>query len=231
MAMVSPAPASLRSLVAAVAASAAFVIFTVWYVVDGGMRLDAALLRFTGWLMRGWADDLIGASWRLGEPQLGFVVVAVIAVTLAASRRYRASILVAGGFLLLSALQIAVLLAIAGIRHFSVTAGAIPHLYPSGHTGRVPFIGVALAAISGRRLRLPILAATTILAIAVAMDRTDSGIESGSAVTGGLLMGLAAALWFAALHRTRGVESHSVTNSMAESMEFDDGSSKSGPLA
>jgi hypothetical protein len=193
----------MRWLLAPLAASSVFVGFTVWYVIDGGMRLDASILRLTNWLMRGTADDLISASWRLGEPQLGFVVVAVIAAALAASRRYRASILVAGGFVMLAALQVAVLVAVAGIGHLNVTAGAIPHLYPSGHTGRVPFIGVVLAALVGRRLRVAILGAAAILAVAVAMDWTDSGVETGSAAIGGLLLGFAVALWFVALHRTR----------------------------
>ncbi len=199
MAMVSPGATVRKALVAAVAATIAFAGFSVWWLVDGGTQLDATMLRFTGWLQRGWLDVVISASWPLGEPQFGLATVAVIATLLVARQRYRAAALVVGGFVLLSAVEIAILVTLAEIRHVSLSIDALVHLYPSGHTARVPFLGTVLAAIAGRRARGWILTVTAVLAIVVALDRTDSTIQTGSALVGGLLMGISASLWFVAL--------------------------------
>ena len=199
MAVVSPGPTVRKALVAAVAATIAFAGFSVWWLVDGGTELDATMLRFTGWLLRGWLDVTISASWPLGEPQVGLATVAVIATLLVARQRYRAAALVVGGFVLLSAVEVAILVTLAEIRHVSLGVDALSHLYPSGHTARVPFLGTVLAAIAGRRARGWILTVTAVLAIVVALDRTDSAIQTGSALVGGLLMGISASLWFVAL--------------------------------
>lgn len=197
--MASFGPTVRRTSVAAVAAIIAFALFTVWWFIDGGTHLDATMLRFTGWLLRGWLDVVISATWPLGEPQLGLVVVAIIATLLAVRKRYRAAALVAGGFLLLTAVEVAILVTLAEIRHISLGVDALVHLYPSGHTSRVPFLGTAIAVALTRRGRGWILVITAVLAIAVALDRTDSTIQTGSAVIGGLLMGVAASLCFAAV--------------------------------
>ena len=197
--MASFGPTVRRTSVAAFASIIAFALFTVWWFVDGGTRLDATMLRFTHWLLRGWLDVVISTTWPLGEPQFGLAVVAIIATLLAARKKYRAAALVAGGFLLLSAVEVAILFTLAEIRHVSLGVDALVHLYPSGHTSRIPFLGTAIAVAVSRRGRGWIFIMTAALAIAVALDRTDSTIQTGSAVIGGLLMGIAASLCFVAL--------------------------------
>jgi hypothetical protein len=197
--MFSPGPTIRHALVAAVVATTAFALFTVWWLVDGGMQLDATMLRFTGWLLRGWLDVVISASWPLGEPQFGLATVGLIATLLVVRRRYRAAALVVGGFVVLSAVEVAMLVTLAEIRHTSLGVDALVRLYPSGHTARVPYLGTGLAAIAGRQARGWILTVTAVLAMAIALDRTDSTIQTGSAVIGGLLMGISVSLWFVAL--------------------------------
>lgn len=192
-------PTARKAFLAAGAATTAFALFTVWWSVDGGLHLDDSMLRFTGWLLRGWLDVVISASWPLGEPQFGLAAVGLIAMLMVARQRYRLAALVVGGFLVLSAVEVAILVALAEIRHVSLSVDALSHLYPSGHTARVPFLGTAVAAMAGRPARLWILIATAGLTIVVALDRTDSKIQTGSAVIGGLLMGISASLWLAAL--------------------------------
>jgi hypothetical protein len=187
------------TLAAAGAATIAFAAFTVWWLADGGGPLDATMLRFTGWLLRGWVDVVIPASWPLGEPQFGLATAAIIALVLVVRRNYRAAAVVFGGFVVLSAVQLAIVVTLAVVRHDGLGIAALVRLYPSGHTARVPFLGTAFAAVTSRPARGWILVATAVLAIAVALDRTDSRIQTGSVVVGGLLLGIAASLWFVTL--------------------------------
>jgi len=197
--VVSLEPIARKASVAAVAATTAFALFTAWWSLDGGLRLDASMLRFTGWLLRGWLDVVISASWPLGEPQFGLAAVGLIAILMVTRQRYRAAALVVGSFLALSALEVAILVTIGEIRHVNLSIDALSQLYPSGHTARVPLLGTEMAAIAGRPARGWILIATVGIAIVVALDRTDSKIQTGSAVIGGLLMGISVSLWFVAL--------------------------------
>ena len=88
---------------------------------------------------------------------------------------------------------------LAEVRHVSFGVDSLSHLYPSGHTARVPFLGSVLAMIGGGRARGWLVIAAALLAIAVGLDRTDSTIQTGSAVVGGLLLGISISLWFVAL--------------------------------
>jgi hypothetical protein len=213
MAMLWSASNVRAALAAAVAATIAFAAFTVWWLADGGSQLDATMLRFTGWPLRGWVDVVIPASWPLGEPQFGLAAAATIAAVLVVRRSYRAAAVVFGGFVLLSAIQLAIVVTLAVIRHDGLGVAALVRLYPSGHAARVPFLGMALAAVAPRPARRWIVSATAILAIAVALDRTDSRIQTGSVVVGGLLLGIAASLWFVTLFsawkaKSPGAETH-----------------------
>ena len=197
MPMISPALGH-KARFAAVAATIGFALFTAWWLVSGGTQLDVTMLRFTGWLLRGWLDIVISSSWPLGEPQFGAAVVACVALLLVARRSYRTAVLIVAGFVVLSALEVVILVILAEVRHVSLGLDALTHLYPSGHTARVPFLGAAVSAFAGRRARGWLLAVTALLAVVVALDRTDSRIQTGSAVVGGLLMGISASLWLVA---------------------------------
>jgi membrane-associated phospholipid phosphatase len=175
-------------------------MFTVWWLIDGGAGLDSMMLRFTGWLLHGSLDVVVSDSWPLGEPEVAVAVVAVVAALLMRRRRSRTAVLVVGGFLVLSAVQLIIVLVLADIRHVKLDLDALSHLYPSGHTARVPFLGTALAVIAPRSARGWILAVTALLAVALALDRTDSTIQTGSVVVGGLLLGIAISAWFAMLY-------------------------------
>jgi membrane-associated phospholipid phosphatase len=100
----------------------------------------------------------------------------------------------------LSGVQLVIVLILADVRHVRLDIDALSHLYPSGHTARVPFLGTALALIAPRSARGWILVVTALLAVALALDRTDSTIQTGSAVVGGLLIGIAVSTWFALLY-------------------------------
>jgi len=188
-----------NALAAAVVATIAFAAFTVWWLVDGGRQLDATMLRFTGWLLRGWVDLVISSSWPLGEPQFGLATAATIAAVLAVRRNYRPAAVVFCGFVLMSAVQLVIVVTLAEVRHDGLGIAALVRLYPSGHTARVPFLGTVIALMAGPRVRWWILATTAVLAITVALDRTDSKIQTGSVVVGGLLLGISTALWFVTL--------------------------------
>jgi membrane-associated phospholipid phosphatase len=120
-------------------------------------------------------------------------------MVLVVRRNYRAAAVVFGGFLLMSAIQLVIVVILAEVRHDGLGIAALVRLYPSGHTARVPFLGTAVAVIAPRPARGWIIAATAVLAITVALDRTDSKIQTGSVVVGGLLLGISAALWFVTL--------------------------------
>jgi hypothetical protein len=207
MAMLWSASNVRTALAAAVVATIAFAAFTVWWLVDGGRQLDATMLRFTGWLLRGWVDLVISSSWPLGEPQFGLAAAATIAAVLAVRRNYRSAAVVFGGFVLMSAVQLVIVVTLAEVRHEGFGIAALVRLYPSGHTARVPFLGTAVALVAGPRVRWWIIAATAVLAITVALDRTDSTIQTGSVVVGGLLLGISSALWFVTLFSARKAES------------------------
>jgi len=191
----------------AVASTLAFIVFTVWWLIDGGASLDSAMLRFTGWLLHGALDIVVSGSWPLGEPEVAVAVVAIVTVLLIRRRMNRVAALVVGGFLLLSAVQLIFVLILADVHHVRLDIDALSHLYPSGHTARVPFLGTVLALFAPRTARGWILAATALLAIALGLDRTDSTIQTGSVVVGGLLMGIAVSAWFATLYSAWGRES------------------------
>jgi hypothetical protein len=174
---------------AAVTSTIAFVTFTVWWLIDGGAGLDSMMLRFTGWLLHGAPNVAVSDSWPLGEPEVALTVIAVVAALLIRRRMSRTAALIVGGFLVLSAVQLMIVLLLADIRHVRLDIDARSHLYPSGHTARVPFLGSALAVIAPRSARRWILAVTALLAVALALDRTDSTIQTGSVVVGGLLLG------------------------------------------
>ncbi len=188
-----------KAVFAALAATAALAGFLVWWLIDGGASLDATMLRFTGWLMRGLVDDTLSLLWPLGEPQFGVAAVLGLAILSIGRRRYRDAALIAGGFLVLSAAEVAIGAAMADVRHVSFNLDALTHLPPSGHTARMPYLGTAAAAIAGSRARGWILGVTAVLAILVALERTDSLKQTGSSAVGGLLMGISASLWFAVL--------------------------------
>jgi hypothetical protein len=207
MAMLWSGSSARGTLAAAVAATIAFAAFTVWWLADGGSQLDATAVRFTGWLLRGWVDVVISSSWPLGEPQFGLAAAGTIAAVLVVRRRHRAATVVFGGFLLLSAVQLAIVITLAVARHKGFDIAALVRLYPSGHAARVPFLGTAVAAVAPRPARRWILAATVVLAVAVALDRTDSRIQTASVVVGGLLLGIAASLWLVTLFPAGKMES------------------------
>ena len=190
--------------VAAFASTIAFVMFTVWWLIVGGAGLDSTMLRFTGWLLRGALDVVVSDSWPLGEPEVAAAVVIVVALLLVRRRRYRAAALIAGSFLVLSAVQLAFVATLADVRHVKLDIDSLSQLYPSGHTARVPFLGTVLAAIAARRWRGWIIAGTVLLAITLALDRTDSRIQTGSVVVGSLLLGIAVSAWFASLYSAWG---------------------------
>lgn len=135
------------------------------------------------------------------------IFVAAMAAYLVACRRYRGAALVVGALLVLSAAQLAVFVVTAEIHHVKLGLDALSHLYPSGHTARVPLLGTVVAMIGGRPARGSILVATALLAVAVALDRTSSGLQTGSVVVGGLLLGIATAAWFAAVYSAPGMGS------------------------
>jgi PAP2 superfamily len=184
----------------AVGFTVAFILFTVWWLIDGGAGLDGMTLRLGDWLLQGLIDEVVGDTWVLGEPQVALAIVVVLAVFLVTRRRYRAMGLIVGGFLVLSAAQLTVFVAVSEVHHIKLGVDALSHLYPSGHTARVPFLGTAVAVIAARSARGWILAGTTLLAVAVALDRTSSGVQTGSVVVGGLLLGIAVSAWFATLY-------------------------------
>lgn len=181
----------------AIVPSLAFVAFTCWWLIDGGAGLDALVRRLGDWLVRGLIDVAVGDSWVLGEPALAVAVVAVVVVSLGSRRKYRSAALVIGSFLLLSAVQLSVFLAVAEIHRTRVSIDAISHFYPSGHAARPPFLGTLLAVTTGSGARGWVIAGTAVVSVAVALDRTSSGSQTGSVVIGGLLMGIAASMWFA----------------------------------
>lgn len=185
---------------AAVAFTLAFIIFTGWWLVDGGAGLDSTLLRFTGWLLHGALDVVVSDSWPLGEPEIAVAVVGVAVLLLMRRRRNREAALVVGGFVVLSTLQLVIVLSLAEVGHVKLDIESLSHLYPSGHAARVPFLGTALAMIGPPKVRSGLFAVTAILAVALALDRTDSRIQTGSVVVGGLLMGIAVSAWFATLY-------------------------------
>jgi len=189
-----------RVVLAAATSTLAFVTFTGWWLIDGGAGLDHVMLRFTGRLLRGVLDIVISDSWPLGEPQVAVSVVGVVAALLASRRRFRAAAVVVGGFLVLSGVQLVIVLVLAEIRHVSLNIDALSHLYPSGHTARVPFLGTTLALIAPSGARGWVLAITAVLSVALALDRTDSTIQTGSVVVGGLLLGIAVSTWFALVY-------------------------------
>lgn len=181
----------------AIASTVAFVAFTLWWLVDGGAGLNRLMLRSADWLLQGALDPVVSDTWPLGEPEIAGGVIVVLAAVLAWRRRYRAAALIAGGFLLMSAVQLATILVLADIHHVKLDVDALSHIYPSGHAARVPFVGTSLAVLSSRRTRHWVLAGAAVLALMVAVDRTDSRIQAGSVVVGGLLLGIAASAWFA----------------------------------
>lgn len=205
-----PEPQRRRHQFTAAVLSVVFVGFTVWWLIDGGAGLDSLTVSLDGWLVRGPVDAVVGNLWMLGEPQVALIVVAAIAAYLVARRMYRRASLVVGALLFLSAAQLSVFVVCAEIHQVRLGIDPLSHLYPSGHTARVPMLGTVVALIAGGRARGWILAATAVLAVAVALDRTSSGVQTGSVVAGGLLLGGAAAAWFATLYsaapigRTRG---------------------------
>ena len=196
-----PRRAKLR-LALAVCASVPFLAFTAWWLADGGTSLDAAMVRFTNRLLQGALDVVVSDSWPIGEPETGVMVIGAIAAWLAWRRRFRAALLVAGGFLVLSGVQVAMVLSQAVARHVSFDLNALSHLYPSGHTARVPYIGTSLAMLAPRRIRSYVFATTAVVAVALALDRTDSTIQSGSAVLGGVLLGIAVSAWLVFIYST-----------------------------
>jgi membrane-associated phospholipid phosphatase len=165
---------------------------------DGPVEV-APIVRVSGGVRRAWGDVVLYDRWPLGEPQFGLAAAAAIAAVLAFRRNYRSAAVVLGGFVLMSAVQLVIVVTLAEFRHDGLGVAALVRLYPSGHTARVPFLGTAVAAMADPRVRWWILGATAVLAITVALDRTDSKIQTGSIVVGGLLLGIAASLWFVAL--------------------------------
>lgn len=164
--MASPASTGRNAAFSAVASTIAFLGFTVWWLVDGGTRLDATMLRFTGWLLRGWLDLVISASWPLGEPQFALAVVAEVPGCCDGDRWLRGAVSFGGrdpGHP-------------GGVPACEPWTRCLTRLYPSGHTARVPFLGTAVAAIAPRPASRRIVVMTAIVAIVVALDRTDSRI-------------------------------------------------------
>src|SRR5260370_40495613 len=105
---------------AAVSSTIAFIMFTVWWLIDGGAGIDSLMLRCTVWLLHGALDVVVSDSWPIGEPEVALAVVAVVAVLLIRLRRNRAAALVVGGFLVLSAVQLMFVLILAEVRRVSL---------------------------------------------------------------------------------------------------------------
>lgn len=178
----------------------AFVGFSVWRLTHDTSALDHAGTRFTGSFLHGVVDAIVSALWPFGEPQAGAVAIAAVAAGLAGARRYRLALLVLVAYGVLTGLELSIRIG-TGLAHGQSLRHALVYNYPSGHAGRVPFVGAVLAVVLPARWRWPILAGTALLAFGVAADRIDSTLQTASDVIGGLLMGSGLAFAFAALAR------------------------------
>jgi membrane-associated phospholipid phosphatase len=190
---VSPAPA-----IAAVIVFGVFVLFSIWQV-DGGASLDHPAKRFTDWLMRGLVDPSVSFFGPLAEPQFATVAAILLAAVLAVLRGWRVAALAIGGFAALAAAELG-LRVIFGLSSGMVSlSDALVHAYPSGHAARVPLLAGMVAALMDGPARWAMVAFAALLGLLIAIDRVDSGKQSASDVTGGLLLGIWMALTFAAL--------------------------------
>ena len=187
------------AIVASVLSLVVFALYLAWWVTDGGLSFDAFMVRITDSLLQGWVDAAVSATWPLGEPVVGVLVVLAVGLVAWKRRRFFAALLIVGGFAVLSAMEVTLVVAMAHVRHVELSVDALTHIPPNGHTARVPYLGTVVASIAGPRIQAWILAATATLALAVTADRISSLKLTGSAAVGGLLMGTAAALWFETL--------------------------------
>jgi membrane-associated phospholipid phosphatase len=179
-------------------ALAAFVLFSTWQLGAGG-DLDHLARRFTDWFMRGWVDASVSLLGPLAEPEFATVVAVLLAAALVVVRGWRVAALALGGFAALVAAELGIRAAFSLSGRFASLGDALVHAYPSGHAARVPLLAGMVAALLGGRARWAMVAVAVVLALLIAIDRVDSGKQNGSAVVGGLLLGLWMALTFAAL--------------------------------
>ena len=184
-------------VIGAVLTLGAFVAFTAWRLAGGTAWLDAGGPLLTGFFLHGLVDIIVSSLWPLGEPQLGAVVIAVLAGVLILKKLWRLATVAVGCYTILTLLELGLRVG-AGLASHSVHEALI-HGYPSGHTARVPFLGGVLAALVPPRLRWVTIAGTGVLATGVAMDRVDSTLQTTSDVVGGLLIGTSLGLAFAAI--------------------------------
>ena len=183
--------------ISALVATLAFLALTV-RAFAGGTPLDTLLPRLSGWVLQGWLDNALSSMWFLGEPQLGSVLAVALGAVLAALGFRRAAVACVAGMAALLAVELGIRLAIDHVHGLRLSFAELDRLYPSGHAARPPFLGAAATLAVTGRWRALVVAVAALVTIAVALDRIDSRVQSGTAVLGGLLLGLAAALWLAA---------------------------------
>jgi hypothetical protein len=188
-------------LIAAAATFVAFAAFSLWRWFTGGQVVDHLALHFTNSVLHGWFDRFVSSLWPLGEPQLGGILTASVAAVLLVRGRWKGALTVLLFFAVLTGGELGMRAVEGAVSGVGLGKDALVHSYPSGHTARVPLIGGMITALAPARWRAWAAALTVLVAILVAMDRTDSTLQTGSDVVGGLLLGTWLAFAFAAIRR------------------------------
>jgi hypothetical protein len=187
------------AIVAAAVALALFAGWSAWRLSAGMVWLDVNATRVSGFLLRGAFDVFVSSLWPFGEPQFGVLVAAVLAGCLGLRGRWRAAGLLIGGYTVLTLTELGMRAAVGLVGGSLTLRHALVHAYPSGHAARIPFLGVMLALVAPRQLRLAVLVATGVLTLLEGLDRVDSTLQTASDVIGGTLLGTWLALTVVAL--------------------------------
>jgi len=188
-------------LISAAASFVAFAAFSLWRWLTGGQVVDRLALHFTNSVLHGWFDRFVSSLWPLGEPQLGGILTASVAAVLLVRGRWKGALTVVVFFAVLTGAELGMRAVEGVVSGAGIGKDALVHSYPSGHTARVPLIGGMITALAPARWRAWVAGLTVLVATLVAMDRTDSTLQTGSDVVGGLLLGTWLAFAFAVIRR------------------------------